>query len=74
MPKNKQSNLIAYVKMPNIDFINKCIINSGIRGKGGYSVLVNYPSLLSNALPLAPQLFVFIKYKRNRLLRMSFIE
>ena len=24
MPKNKQSNLIANVKMPNIGFINKC--------------------------------------------------
>ena len=47
MPKNKQSNLIASVKTPNIGFINKYryIINSGIRG-GGYSVLVNYQSLL----------------------------
>ena len=35
MPKNKQWNLIASVKMPNIDFINKYIINSGIRGGGG---------------------------------------
>ena len=37
---------------------------------GGYSVLVNYQSLLSNIFPLAPpQLFFFIKYRRNRLLR-----
>ena len=43
-------------------------------GEGGYSVLVNYPSLLSNIFPLAPQLFFFIKYKRNTLLRVSFIE
>ena len=35
MPKNKQSNLIANVKMPNISFINKYIVNSEIRGKGG---------------------------------------
>ena len=34
MPKNKQSNLIADVEMPNIGFINKYIINSGIRGEG----------------------------------------
>ena len=74
MPENKQSNLIANVKTPNIGFINKYIINSGIRG-GGYSVLVNYQSLLSIIFPLAlPQLFFFIKYRRNRLLRVSFIE
>ena len=35
MPENKQSNLIANVKTPNIGFINKYIINSGIRGGGG---------------------------------------
>ena len=74
MPKSKQSNLIADVKMPNISFINKYITNSEIRGKGGYSVLVNYPSLLSNIFPLAPQLFFFIQYKWNTLLRVSFIE
>ena len=75
MPKNKQSKLIATVKTPNIGFINKYIINSGIRG-GGYSVLVNYQSLLSKVFPLAhPRLFFFIKYRRNRLLRaVSFIE
>ena len=63
MPKNKQSNLIANVKMPNISFINKYITNSEIRGKGGdYSVLVNFLLggrerdylLLSNIFPLAP--------------------
>ena len=72
--KNKQSNLIASVKTPNIGFINKYIINSGI--KGGYSVLVNCQSLLSNIFPLAPppRLFFFIKYRRNRLLRVSFVE
>ena len=52
MPKNKQSKLIASVKTPNIGFIKKYIINSEI--KGGYSVLVNYQSLLSNIFPLAP--------------------
>ena len=45
-----------------------------IKGEGGYTVLVNYPSLLSNIFPLAPQLFFFINYKRNTLLRVSFIE
>ena len=35
MPKNKQSNLIASVKTPNIGFINKYIINSGIQGGRG---------------------------------------
>ena len=34
MPKNKQSNLIAGVKTPNIGFINKYVINSGIKGGG----------------------------------------
>ena len=73
MPKNKQTNLIASVKTPNIDFINKYIINSGIRG--GYSVLVNYQSLRSNIFPLAPlQLFFIIKYRQNRLLLVSFIK
>ena len=33
MPKNKQSNLIANVKMPNISFTNKYIINLEIREK-----------------------------------------
>ena len=32
MAKIKQSNLIASVKMLNIDFINKYIINLGIGG------------------------------------------
>ena len=32
MPENKQSNLIANAKTPNIGFINKYIINSGISG------------------------------------------
>ena len=52
MPKNKQSNFIANVKMPNISFNNKYITNLEIRE--GYSVLVNYQSLFSNIFPLAP--------------------
>ena len=77
MPKNKQSNFIASVKTPNINFINKYIINSGISKRGGgNSVLVNHQLLLSNIFPLAPppQLFLVIKYRRNRLLHVSFIE
>ena len=35
MPKNRQSNLIAGVETPNIGFIYKYIINSGIRKGGG---------------------------------------
>ena len=55
MPKTKQSDLIAAVKRPNIDFIYKYIINSEIRGGGGgLSVLVTYQSLLINIFPLAP--------------------
>ena len=60
MPKNEQSNMIASVKTPNIGFINKYIINSGIRG-GGYSALVSYQSLLSNLFSLAPSPNYFYK-------------
>ena len=74
MPENKQSNLIANLKTPNMGFINKYIINSGIWGRGGYSVLGNYQSLLSNIFPLTLPPIIFIKYRRNRLLRVSFIE
>ena len=35
MAKNKQSDLIAFVKMLNIGFINKHIINLVIEGGGG---------------------------------------
>ena len=52
MAKNKQSHLIASVKMLNIDFINEHIINLGIGG-GGYLVLVNYQSLVLTFFPLA---------------------
>ena len=51
MAQNKQSNLIASVRMLNIGLINAS--NLGI-GEGMYSVLVNYQSLLSNIFPLAP--------------------
>ena len=61
MAKNKQSNLIANVKMPNIGFINKCIIHSGMRGEGGYLVLVNYPLLLSNIFPLTAAIIFLYK-------------
>ena len=51
MAKNKQSNLIASAKMLNIGVINKNTTNLEI---GGYSVLVNYQSFLSNLFSLAP--------------------
>ena len=38
MPKINQSNLIASVKTPSKDFINKYVINSEIRGGGLFSV------------------------------------
>ena len=58
MHKNKQSDLIASVKTPKIGFINKYIINSGI--SGGYSVLVNYQSLLPDIFRLAPRQSIFL--------------
>ena len=46
------------------------------RGEGGYSVLANYQSFLSNLFSLAtpPKLFFSINCIRIRLLRVSFIE
>ena len=73
MVKNKQSNLITSVKMLNISVINKYTLNLEIGG-GGYSVLVNYQSLLSNLFSLAPQSFFSINCIRNRLRRVSFIQ
>ena len=52
MAKNKQSNLIAIVKMLNIGFISEHIIHLGIGG--GYLVLVNYQSPVSKFFPLTP--------------------
>ena len=44
-------------------------------GGGGYSVLVNHQSFLSNLFSLAtPRLFYSINCIQNRLLRVSFIE
>ena len=75
--KNAQKYAIKFdrwCKNAKHRFNNKYTMNSGIRG--GYSVLVNYQSLLSNIFPLSPppHLFFFIKWRRNRLLRVSFIE
>ena len=62
----KQATLIASVKMLNIRFINKHIINLGI--VVGFLVSINYQSLVSKFFPLAPfQLFFSEKYRRNRL-------
>ena len=65
--------MIARWKMIKIGFI-KTYISSGIGG-GGYLALVNYQSLLSNLLPLAPLILSSsINYSRIRLLHESFIE
>ena len=66
MPENKQSNLIANVKTPSIGFYQQIYykLRNKERVGGGYSVLVNYQSLLLNIFPLAPpQLFFVIKYQ-----------
>ena len=47
MPKNKQSNLIASVKTPNIGFINKNIINLGMRGAIQCQLITNHFSQTS---------------------------
>ena len=74
MAKTKQSNLIASVTMLNISVLNEDTINLEIWG-GGYSVLVNYQSFLSNFFSLAPsQVFFFENCRRNGLLNMNFIE
>ena len=59
MAKNEQLNLIVSVKMLNIGFVSKYIINSERRG--GYSVLVNYQSLHSNICPLEPPIIFLYK-------------
>ena len=75
MAKRMQSNLIASVKMLNIGYISEHIIKLGIGGGGGYLVLVNYQSLVSIFFLLAPpHLFFSMKYRRNRLLCVSFLE
>ena len=78
MVRNKQSNLIKSVKMLNIGVINKRYNykHYKLRNRGGYLVLVNFRSFLSNLFSLAPspQLFFSINCIRNRLLRVSFIE
>ena len=63
MAKNKQSNLIAGVKMLDIGFINKHIINLEIGGGGGSSVLVNYQPLVSKFSPLPPPPPISFLYK-----------
>ena len=74
MPKNKQSNLIACVKTPNIGFIFKYIINSETK-RGGLFSVSKLPITSLKYLSLStPQFFFFIKYTRNRLLRVTFIE
>ena len=64
MVKNKQSNLIANVKMLYTGVINKYTINYGIEGgEWGYLVLVNYQSFLSNFFSLSPSPAIIFLYK-----------
>ena len=58
MPKNKQSDLIVSAKTPNRGFINKYKLRN--KEGEGYSVLVNYQSLLSITFPLAPLPIIFL--------------
>ena len=59
MVKNKQSNLIASVKMLNIGVVNK--YTTKLRNRGGCSVLVNYQSFLSQLFSLAPPIIFVYK-------------
>ena len=64
MVKNRLLNLIVIVKILNIDFINKySYYKLWNGGRGGYSVLFDYHSPLSNNFSIAPppQLFLSIK-------------
>ena len=77
--KNKQSNLIASVKMLNIGVFNKYTINYGTGGGGGlfsisYLQAISLKSLFISPPLSPPQLFFSINCIRNRLLRVSFIE
>ena len=42
MAKNKQSNLIASVKMLDISFVKKYTVRDKLKNMGGYSILFNY--------------------------------
>ena len=74
--QNKQSILIARVKLLNLGAINKYTINLEI-GRG-YPVLDNYQSFLSNLFSLAPTPPILLLYKLLtkycRLLHVSFLE
>ena len=75
MAENKQSILIACLKMLKIAFIEKYIRSE--MGEGGYLVSDNYQSLLSypdRSISLPSKLSFSIKYRRNRFLLVTFIE
>ena len=74
MAKNKQSNLIARIKMLNIGFINKYIINSGIGGSIFNISQLPITSLTYFNSPPPSKLFFSVKYRRNGELLVSFIE
>ena len=76
MVKNKQSNLIASVKMLNIGLINKHIINLGIGGWGLLSISLLPITCLKffSVSPLTLPFIFLYKDRRNRLLCVSFLE
>ena len=65
MAKNKQSSLIAIVKILNIGLISKYIINLAIGdGRRGLLSIIKLPITSLKYFPLHPQLFFSIKYRR----------
>ena len=74
MVRNKQINLIASVKILNIDVINKHTINYRIGGGGGLFSICQLPIISLKPLFISlPQLFFSMNCIQNRLLRVSFI-
>ena len=76
MAKNKQSNLIANLKMLNIGVINKDTINLGKGGEGDIQNYSELPIIRLKSLFICPppQLFFSINCIRNRILHVRFSE
>ena len=75
MAKSKQSSLIAIVKTLNIGFISEHIIYLGIGGGLLSTSLLPITCLKMFSVSSSPfHLFFFIKYSRNKLLCVSFLQ